>query len=70
MAFPLGMQLHCRRGSETTPPQPVVYPGRSPPPPTLTLTDEAIREEATEETGRNRQQPGHHIEDPALQGET
>lgn len=43
------------------------YPGRFFP--TLTLTDEAIREEATEQAGGNCQQPGHYIEDPALQGE-
>lgn len=34
----------------------------------LTLTDEVVREKPTEQTGRNRHQPGHHVEDPALQG--
>lgn len=48
-------------------PEAVVYPGQFPP--TLTLTDETIGEEATEWTGGNCQQPGHYIEDPALQGE-
>lgn len=43
------------------PPAPVPSPG-------LTLIDEMIREKPAEETGRNRHQPRHHVEDPTLQG--
>lgn len=34
----------------------------------LTLTDEVVGEEPAEQTGWDRHQPGHHIEDPALWG--
>ena len=61
------MQWHCQSGGIWEIPEAVVYQGQFPP--TLTLTDETIGEEATEWTGGNCQQPGHYIEDPALQGE-
>lgn len=54
-----------REGSEVL--ETVAYPGQFTP--ALTLTDEAVRDEPAEQTGRNCQQPGYHIEDPALQEE-
>lgn len=46
------------------------HPGGMPPspPPGLTLIDEMIREKPAEQTGGNGHQPGHHVEDPALEG--
>lgn len=52
-----------REGSEFL--ETMAYPGQFTP--VLTLTDEAVRDEPAEQTGRNCQQPGYHIEDPALQ---
>lgn len=68
-ARPLPIPVESPRRGASHPPR-VAKPGWFPavPPLGLTLIDKMVREKPAEQTGGNRHQPGHHVEDPTLQG--